>query len=136
MAVDPISALSIIVRDRLINDADFTALVPPDRVRTDFLSPGQDVGVLLGNGEIQYPVLHESYFYRGFLDVEVFVREPNNSKARQIIHAARKALGNPPWFGEGYVVHGLTLTTSVDRDLGEPELSRGVMSLDVTMTES
>ena len=140
MSLDSVLCLTKMVRQRLIFSPDFIALCPAERVLDSFTETGAGPLVAIGNGDAVPPDLYETWHHRAYLDLDVWARgEGSNVLCRRITHTITKVLSGvawAPWQGDGWVVHGLSVSASTDRDMAEADLAHGVVSLDAIMQET
>lgn len=139
MSIDPIIALTEMVRTRLLASEEFTALCPPDMLVDFYLETQAGPFVQIGNADWSPPDHYETWHHKTFLDLDVWSRGENNSVlCRQIAGAIVRTLSGAtwaPWTGNGWIVHGLSVSVTSDRDVGEPDLSHATVALDAIMQE-
>lgn len=139
MSLDPVLCLTKMVRSRLISSPEFTALCPANRVVDSLTDSNASPIVVIGNGEATMPDLNETWHTLAYLDLEIWTRgEGNKVLCRQITHAIARTLSGAawaPWKGDGWIVHGLGVSVTSDRDTSEADLARATVSLDAVMQE-
>lgn len=136
MSTDPVLSITEMVRTRLLASPEFIALCPADRVLDSFKEPGANPLVAIGNGDVEYPDFYDSFHYRAFLDVDVWVRAPNFVMCRLIANAIRDALAERPWTVDGFTCHGLSMRVTTDRDTSEHTLAHATVTLDCVLMEA
>ncbi|MBN8916237.1 MAG: DUF3168 domain-containing protein [Rhizobiales bacterium] len=139
MSLDPVLALTKMVAERLLASPEFTDLCPPERFVDSYSKPDARPLVQIGNGDWTPPDHYETWHHKVFLDLDVWTRgEDNAVLCRQITGAIARTLSGAtwaPWRGDGWIVHGLGVSVTSDRDTSEQDLSHATVALDAIMQE-